>query len=43
MTRSWEQVLAGFDEDELAVVLRFLQRSGDMLRDEMDKLRSTTT
>ena len=40
MTRSWQQVLAGFDEDELGVVLRFLQDSGDMLRQEMDKLRT---
>ena len=40
MARSWQQVLAGFDEDELAVVLRFLQNSGDMLRQEMDKLRT---
>ena len=39
MTRSWERVLAGFDDAELAVVLRFLQTSGDMLREEMGRLR----
>ena len=39
MARSWEGVLAGFDDAELAVVLRFLRSSGDMLREEMDKLR----
>ncbi len=39
MTRAWQQVLAGFDDAELAVVLRFLQSSGDMLREELDKLR----
>jgi hypothetical protein len=35
-------VLAGFDDDELAIVLRFLQNSGDMLRDEMAKLEPST-
>ena len=39
MARSWERVLAGFDETELAVVLRFLRSSGDMLREEMGKLQ----
>jgi DNA-binding MarR family transcriptional regulator len=39
MTRSWQEVLAGFSDDELVVVLRFLERSGDMLRDELEKLR----
>jgi DNA-binding MarR family transcriptional regulator len=42
MARSWQEVLAGFDDAELAVALRFLQRSGDMLRSELDKLRPGT-
>jgi hypothetical protein len=42
MAQSWQDVLDGFEDVELAVVLRFLQRSGDMLRNEMAKLQPGT-